>query len=206
MSDMRVMRRKRWLLPFVAAVSAVLLLAGCASDDPLAEQYREGSNKGYIAGDGSVTEIPADERSEPVAFAGVDEKGDEVDSADYAGQVLVVNFWYAGCAPCRAEAPQLQSLWEEYQDDGVQFIGVNVYDQADTALSFNETYGITYPSIMDVQDGAVKLAFAGDVPPQAVPTTLVLDGEGRIASRILGQLPDESILSTLIRDTVAESE
>lgn len=184
-------------------LAASLLLVGCASD-PLAEQYTEGSNKGYIAGDGTVTEIAESERGKPISFEGTTESGDEISSADFDGDVLVVNFWYAACAPCRAEAPDLQELSAEYDGNGAQFIGVNVYDQADTALSFNDTYGISYPSIMDVQDGAVKLAFTGTVPPKAVPTTLVLDKEGRVAARILGQLKDASILSTLIRDAIAE--
>ncbi|GHD52062.1 TlpA family protein disulfide reductase [Mycetocola manganoxydans] len=186
------------------ALALALTVSACSPNDPLSEQYLEGSNKGYIAGDGSVTEIPVDERTEAITFDGVDEHGKPFNSAEFAGEVLVVNFWYAGCAPCRAEAPQLQSLWEEYSRQGVQFVGVNVYDQPDTAISFNETYGITYPSIIDVGTGAAKLAFTGTVPPQAVPTTLVLDRDGRVAARILGQLPDESVLSTLIKDTVAE--
>jgi thiol-disulfide isomerase/thioredoxin len=184
-------------------IASALALTGCASD-PLAEQYKEGSNKGYIAGDGSVTEIDASDRGESISFSGTTESGEEVSSDDFAGDVLVVNFWYAACAPCRAEAPVLQELAAEYDGQNAQFIGVNVYDQADTAQSFNDKYGITYPSIMDVQDGAVKLAFTGSVPPKAVPTTLVLDKEGRVAARILGQVQEASILGTLIRDTIAE--
>lgn len=189
--------------PVAVALAAMLLLAGCSSD-PLAEQYKEGSNKGYIAGDGSVTEIPEGERGESISFSGETENGEELSSGDFAGDVLVVNFWYAACAPCRAEAPDLQELSAEFDGKGAQFIGVNVYDQADTALSFNESYGITYPSILDVQDGAVKLAFTGTVPPKAVPTTIVLDKEGRVSARILGQLKDASILRTLIKDAIAE--
>lgn len=184
-------------------IAAALLLAGCSSD-PLAEQYKEGSNKGYIAGDGSVTEIPEAERGEAISFSGMTEGGEEISSEDFAGDVLVVNFWYAACAPCRAEAPDLQELSAEFAGAGAQFIGVNVYDQPDTALSFNESYGITYPSIMDVQDGAVKLAFTGTVPPKAVPTTIVLDKQGRVSARILGQLKEASILGTLIRDAIDE--
>jgi thiol-disulfide isomerase/thioredoxin len=182
-----------------------LLLSACATND-LAAQYKEGSNKGYIAGDGSVTEIPVNERAEPISFGGVTEDGSEFDSADFDGQVMVVNFWYASCAPCRAEAPQLQSLWETYSPEKVQFVGINVYDQPDTAISFNDTYGITYPSIIDVNSGAAKLAFTGTVPAKAVPTTLVLDKQGRVSARVLGELPDESILSTLIREVNAEAE
>jgi thiol-disulfide isomerase/thioredoxin len=185
------------------AAASALVLAGCSSD-PLAEQYREGSNKGYIAGDGTIAEFPADERGEPIAFEGETIEGETLDSADLAGDVTVVNFWYAGCAPCRAEAPMLQQVFEEFDGNGASFVGVNVRDQAATAASFEQNYGITYPSIVDANDGDVQYAFAGDVPPAAVPTTLVLDAEGRVAARILGQLKDASILETIVRDLIAE--
>ncbi|MCS5715589.1 TlpA family protein disulfide reductase [Herbiconiux sp. CPCC 205716] len=177
-----------------------LLLAGC-SNDPLAEQYREGSDKGYIAGDGTVTEIAEANRQDPVEFTGTDENGDPISSADYAGQVLVLNFWYAGCAPCRAEAPDLEKLNAEYQGTGASFLGVNVRDQAATARSFAETYGVTYPSVVDT-DGALQYAFAGTVAPNAVPTTLVIDTEGRVAARILGRVSEPTILDTLIKTSL----
>lgn len=184
-------------------LALALVLTGCSSD-PLAEQYREGSNKGYIAGDGSVTEIPVDERGDAVEFTGAIESGESVSSTDYTADVVVVNFWYASCAPCRAEAPDLQKLNEEFTGKGASFLGVNVRDQAANAIAFNETYGITYPSVMDVDGGSMQLAFSGSIPPNAVPTTLVLDAQGRVAARILGQISSPSILETLIRDTIAE--
>ncbi|TFD44823.1 TlpA family protein disulfide reductase [Cryobacterium frigoriphilum] len=183
--------------------AAALLLTGCTSD-PLAEQYRSGDSKGYIAGDGSITEIAVDDRGDPVDFAGLTETGDPVASADYLGEVTVVNFWYASCAPCRAEADDLQSLNAQFDGNGASFLGVNVRDQAPNALAFSETYSITYPSVLDVDDGAMQLAFSGSIPPNAVPTTLVLDTEGRVAARILGAIPEASILETLITDTIAE--
>lgn len=197
------MPTRRTLTAAALAASAMLLLAGCTEKDSLADQYREGDNKGYISGDGTVTEIPIDQRAEAIAFSGTDESGAAIDSADYAGQVTVVNFWYASCAPCRAEAADLQAVNAEYADQGVTFVGVNVRDQAPQAAAFAKTYEITYPSIVDT-DGAAQLAFSGTVPPNAVPTTLVLDKQGRVASRILGQLQDQSILATLVGDTLAE--
>ncbi len=195
--------RKLSSLLVAGAAAIALSLTGCSSD-PLADQYREGSNKNYIAGDGSVTEIVLDNRGEPITFTGTTETGETVSSADYLGNVLVVNFWYAGCAPCRAEAPDLEQVYTETAPQGVNFLGVNVRDQAATAISFNERFGITFPSIMD-QDGKAQLAFSSQVPPNAVPTTLILDAQGRVAARILGQIKDASILSTLIRDIAAES-
>ena len=188
----------------LAAVLAVGLVA-CAPD-PVAEQYLSGEDKGYIAANGfTVLEIAPEDREDPIEFAGVTEDGDEFDSADLAGDVTVVNFWYAGCPPCRVEAPDLESVWQDYQDQGVAFIGVNTLDEPDTAKAFAETYGITYPSLMDAQTGEAKLAFARVISIQATPTTLVLDKQGRVAARILGELESASILETLVKDALAES-
>ena len=196
--------RKNLSTVLAAGVAALALtLTGCASD-PLAEQYREGSNKNYIAGDGSITEITLENRGDVITFSGTTETGATVSSADYLGNVLVVNFWYAGCAPCRAEAPDLEQVFQETSSQGVNFLGVNVRDQAPTIDTFNSRFGITYPSIID-QDGQVQLAFASQVPPNAVPTTLILDSQGRVAARILGQLKDPSILKTLVTDISKES-
>lgn len=195
--------RRRMVPALVALIAGALLLSGCSAD-PLAEQYREGSNKGFIAGDGSVTEIALENRDKSIEFSGVTETGETITSDDTRGEVLVVNFWYASCAPCRAEAEDLQKINAQFENDGAQFLGVNVRDQAPNAIAFNETYGITYPSVLDVDSGSMQLAFSGAIPPNAVPTTLVLDAEGRVAARILGQVTSPSILETLVRDTIAE--
>jgi thiol-disulfide isomerase/thioredoxin len=177
--------------------ASALLLTGCTSD-PLADQFREGSGKNYIAGDGTISEYGAADRGEPISFSGETVEGGEFDSADTIGEVTVVNFWYASCAPCRVEAPVLEEVHQEYAADEVAFVGVNVRDQPGTAASFEQTYGVTYPSILDVESGEAQLAFAGPVPPSAVPTTIVLDQQGRVAARVLGQLSDASILSSLV--------
>lgn len=199
----RVFARRGMRGALALAAVSVLLLAGCSSD-PLAEQYREGSNKGYIAGDGTIAEFAADDRGDPVVFTGVAADGSTVDSADYLGEVLVVNFWYAACAPCRLEAPDLAALSADFDGNGAEFIGVNVRDQAETAASFENKFAIEYPSIIDIGDGSATLAFAGVVPPAAVPTTIVLDADGRIAARILGMLEAPSILRSIVDDVISE--
>jgi thiol-disulfide isomerase/thioredoxin len=218
---MRGRMRPRAGLTMLAALAAAsaLVLTGCTSD-PLADQYREGSGKNYIAGDGTISEYAADQRGEPIAFSGETVEGESFDSADTLGDVTVVNFWYAGCAPCRVEAPILEEVSQGFASDtdaadtdaadtgaadtGVTFVGVNVRDQAGTAASFEKAYGVTYPSILDVESGSAQLAFAGPVPPAAVPTTIVLDREGRVAARILGQLTDASILKSIVDGLLAE--
>jgi len=185
----------------VGAIALTLLLSGCAAD-PLAEQYAAGDNKGYIAGDGSVVEIPPAERGDPIEYAGTTDDGAALGSTDYTGRVTVVNFWYAACAPCRLEAKDLEATYQKYLPQQVGFVGVNVRDQPATARGFADTFGVTYPSLVDT-DGGVQFSFAGEVAPNAVPTTIVLDREGRVAARILGRVLELSILNSLI-DTALE--
>jgi thiol-disulfide isomerase/thioredoxin len=196
---------KRALLSAAAAVAALTLLAGC-STDPLADQYSQGTTKNYISGEGTISEIKAADRGEPVSFESVTDSGDDVSSADYAGKVLVLNFWYAGCPPCRVEAPELEQVNQAFQGQDVAFLGVNVRDQPAQSLSFAETLGVTYPSVIDADNGNLLLAFAGTVAPNAVPTTLVIDKKGRVAARFLGAIDGPSSLRTIINDTLAESD
>lgn len=185
----------------VLAASAVLL-SGCASD-PLAEDYQT-TDQNYVSGNGSITVIASADRGEPVSWTGTTDAGSSLSSDDFAGEVVVLNFWYAACPPCRVEAPDLEALNQLFSDDGAHFVGVNVRDQADTALTFAEEAGVSYPSIIDTNDGNLLLAFAGTVAPNAVPTTLVIDKQGRVAARFLGAIDGQSTLRTVIRETIDE--
>lgn len=190
-----------------AAAVAILAvgLAACGAD-PLAEQYRAGDNKGFIAANGFQTqEIAPDQRGEAVDFAGTLDNGSPVSSADFAGQVLVVNFWYATCGPCIIEAPRLEQAFQTFEGQDVEFLGINTYDQPATALAFARDNGVSYPSAMAVGDAKLKLAFAEKTPINATPTTLVLDRQGRVAARVIGELPEASILEAMVRTVLAES-
>ena len=184
----------------------LLALAGCTANGNLADQYSDGSGQGYVSGDGAETEIPAAKRTDAIAFQGPATNGETISSDDFAGQVQVINFWYASCPPCRVEAADLKALSEEYNDVG--FVGVNTTDDIAFANTFEKDFGIAYPSILDAKSNAVQLAFAtaGFVAPNAVPTTLVIDREGRVAARISGLVRDKSILAAMIDAVVAESD
>lgn len=202
---MRTSKPAYLLMTALVATAAISIgLIGCTAAEPLSERYQQSSERSGTS-DGRIVEIPIDERGAAVSFSGTTEYGDLVSSDDYAGQVYVVNFWYAACGPCIVEAPMLEEVWQSYQDEGVGFLGVNIYDQPATAVAFAEENGITYPSVIDVNDGRVKQAFAGVTPIQATPTTLVLDREGRVTARIIGQLESASILDTLVADALAET-
>ena len=200
------MNVRRMLGGAAALVLAATLAACSGGGETLADEYRAGDDKGYIAGSYDVVEIPAAERGAPVEFAGVTEHGDKVSNDDSAGGVLVVNFWYAGCPPCRVEAPDLAELSELYEGEGATFLGVNTRDQAPQSLTFAEEFGIGYPSVIDAGTGNMLLAFAGTVGANAVPTTLVIDKQGRVAARFLGLVEAPSTLKTLIREAIAEDD
>ena len=185
---------KRLTASFLA-VGLVFGLSACASD-PLADQFKAGTNKNYVAGDGSVTEfngkLPTGANWNSTTF-----DGQELSSKSLLGHVTVLNFWYAGCAPCRAETPDLAAIAKQYETKGVYVVGVNVRDTAETALAFARTHALNYPSVMDIDSGSVVQAYTGVVSPAAVPTTLVINAKGEVTSRVLGRF-DPSILKTLI--------
>ncbi|MGC5167610.1 TlpA family protein disulfide reductase [Luteimicrobium sp. DT211] len=160
-------------------VGGALALAGCTSSSG-----NDGGNLGFVQGDGSVKTWTPSERSEPVTLTGTAFDGTKVDTSKWRGDVVVVNTWYAGCAPCRKEAPDLASLASS-ATDGVHYLGINSTDDAGAAQAFQRTFKIPYPSISD-KSGSVVATLQGVVPVQAVPTTVVLDAQGRVAARVLG--------------------
>ncbi|MFN3865808.1 MAG: redoxin domain-containing protein [Demequina sp.] len=179
------MRRGARLVIFAAIVIAVVLwLAGCAPGDAA-------QSPGYVSGDGTVTEWAPEDRGEPVELSGTSFDGEPVDVADHRGEVVLLNTWYAACPPCRAEAPDLVALDAQ---DGVQLIGINSRDDAATAQAFDRTFSVEYPSIDD-SDGRAIARLQGLVAINAVPTTLVLDHEGRVAARAIGSVEPSTLRS-----------
>ena len=185
------------------AISALVLTTSACANDSLADQFRSGDNKNYIAGDGTVTEFAIGSRPKAASWSGVTESGEEISSTQLEGVITVMNFWYAGCAPCRIEMPELIELQTEFLPEGVQFIGVNVRDSAETSLAFARRIDMNFPSVMDAKTGSVVLGFTGVVTPQAVPTTLVIDAQGNVSARVLGRI-DKGILTTLVKTVIEE--
>jgi thiol-disulfide isomerase/thioredoxin len=186
----------------VGILVATLALGGCVSNDPLANQVTEDN---YTSSDGSITELAVSNRDEPVSFESSNTSdGSTIRSSDYVGSVLIVNFWFAACPPCRFEAPDLAELAAQYADRGVQFLGINVYDDVAVANSFERDFDILYPSILDAESGVARLAFAGQLPPNGVPTTVIIDRQGRVASRLSGAILDRAVFEEMIESVLAE--
>lgn len=184
----------------VVAAAGLALAAGCADSD--AQDQAQDVGAGYVSGDGTVQTWAEADRNEPVELSGTTYDEQEIDLADWRGDVVMLNFWYAACPPCRAEAPDLAAIAEDYAGQGVHLLGVNHTDDAGTAQAFERSFGVPYPSLDDADAEGVA-AMQGAVPLRAMPSTVVLDQQGRVAGRIIGQA-DPSTLRALIDDTLAE--
>jgi thiol-disulfide isomerase/thioredoxin len=155
-----------------------LVLPACTSADST------GLGRDFVRGAGGA-EVPLAERepAPPVDAETLD--GRRVRLTDLPGPV-VVNFWASWCGPCATEAPDLQAVWEDYGDHGVSVVGVNVRDRVANARSFEHDFGITYPSWYD--EASTIAASFGGIGPAALPSTIILDAEHRVAVRLFGSV------------------
>lgn len=168
------------------------------------QQVEGAGDKGYVTGSGLITMLPAAEREEPAKVAGKTLEGEPIALADYAGEVVVLNVWGSWCGPCRTEAPLLADAARDLADEGVQFIGINTRDHGTARpLAFQRNFDIPYPSIYD-PDGSTLLSFTGTLPLNSIPSTVIIDREGRVAGRVLGEIRSETTFRDLVQE-VAQS-
>ncbi len=161
-----------------AAVVAALAPTACSTSGASST-----GDKGYIAGDGAVTVFAEAER-DPAPMISGDAVGEgRVALADFTGQVTVLNVWGSWCAPCRAEADDLAAAAAALPDTA--FVGLNTRDVESAALAFERAQQTPYRSLFD-PSGESLLRFYGLVNPASLPSTVVIDSEGRVAALISG--------------------
>ncbi len=192
---MRVLPRST-VRSVIAGFVLVLVLSACSTAPE--------TGAGFVSGDGSVTILEPAQRQLAPEAVGVDLNGDTLKLSDFAGQVVVLNVWASWCAPCRAEAGALEEVARQFDGKGVQFIGLNTRDSQAAAQAFTRNFGVTYPSMVDT-DGRIQLLFNDSLPPQAIPSTIVIDQRGRVAARALGTVTSAT-LRAMIEPLLDESE
>ena len=182
-------------------------VAACSGGDAgsVTSQARSGDRKGYISGDGTIEQIPAGQRGEPLTLTGTTLEGQPWSSTDegVTGKILVLNVWGSWCPPCISEADDLQRAWADVQKRKmpVTFLGLDKQESPATGLAFQTEHRITYPSL--AYDGGVPiLSLRGKAV--ATPTTLVLDVQHRIAARVSGPVDTKTLLG-LIEDTMSST-
>ncbi|MFJ6721173.1 MULTISPECIES: TlpA disulfide reductase family protein [unclassified Streptomyces] len=191
------------LLTAVTLASALTLTA-CGDSDSGKPSGSAGGN--YVAGAGGISTVAKGERTQAPKLDGETVDGKTLDTTTLKGKVVVLNVWGSWCPPCRAEAPYFAKVSKELTDGGkdVAFVGLNIRDNSkQNATAFEENFGITYPSLYD-PDGRLILRFPkGTLNPQSIPSTVVLDKEGKIAARTLVAL-NETQLRSMIDPLLAE--
>ncbi len=175
----------------LGALVGALLLTGCATGAG-AVDVNNGGEFRFVQGTPAGEVIPSGERAAAPEFSGTLLDGGDFDSTELDGGIAVVNFWGSWCAPCRVESPEFQEVYAEVRDEGVAFLGLNVKETSEQfALAFVESAGIEFPSLYDPR-GEVALAFRG-YPANAVPSTIVLDRQGRVAAVYTGPVSQEDL-------------
>jgi thiol-disulfide isomerase/thioredoxin len=188
----------------VAHLSLALLLgagltAGCSRNDVGAS-----GDQGFVAGKGVITTVAEHDRKAPGAVEGATLGGGHASLAGLRGKVVVVNVWGSWCPPCRAEAPMLAQASRELAGKGVAFLGIDSRDPSEAAAqAFVRQMNIPYPSIYD-RSGRTLLAFHGTLAPNSIPSTIVVDKQGRVASSVIGPI-SRTTLDDLVDDAGAQA-
>jgi len=192
--------RRRTVLTTAGAAVATLLMSACSSGGTSGG----GGDTNFVMGKDGISTAEKGERAAAPDLSGKTVNGGQLDVASYKGKVVVLNVWGSWCAPCRAEAPNFEKVYQDLKTKGVQFVGINTRDTSvQNAVAFEKQQGITYQSLYD-PTGKLMLRFKrGTLNPQAVPSTLVLDREGKIAARSLAALSEDK-LRKMIAPVLAE--
>jgi len=193
----RALVRRTAAVQLVALGLAVTLLAACTPE------VEGAGDKGYVTGSGTITTVPPDQREQPGKVAGETLEGERVALSDFAGDVVVINVWGSWCGPCRSEAPLLADAARDLADDGVRFVGINTRDHGTARpLAFQRSFDVPYSSIYD-PDGSTLLAFVGTLPLNSIPSTVIVDREGRVAGRVLGEIRSETTFRDLVQEVAS---
>lgn len=189
------------LVRTTAVAAAVLLAATACTSGQNASDSRKGQT-GFVSGNDRVaTYAPADRVKAPT-FQGKTLDGKEWSSADHTGKVIVMNVWGSWCPPCREEASDFTAAANELGPD-VQFIGLNTRDlDPAPAKKFVEVFKVPYPSIYDPA-GKQLLLFRGQkISPSSIPATVVIDKQGKVASKVIGSVTKSTLLG-MVHDAAA---
>ena len=171
------------LLSALLAIGLLLGTGGCSSDTETDRSSAEAPQTSQQAQAGTSYEtnpVPAPD----LTLETMD--GRQINLADQNGKVILVNFWATWCAPCRREIPDLINLYSEMKDEGLMIVGIAVDQEgAKVVKPYVQKQDINYPIVLDPDQSTEKHFDA----MYGLPTTYVVNPEGKIVRRILGIFP-----------------
>jgi thiol-disulfide isomerase/thioredoxin len=179
------------------ALASVLALTGCASGTTASTAAPSPPTALSVG----TTEFSPSQRASVSVVKGTTLDGKQLQLADYAGKVVVLNVWGSWCSTCRQESPELGRLARSKAFKDVQFVGLDVKDDKASASSFASFAGMSYPHLFDPQ--ARTLAGLKVVPPSAIPSTLIIDRSGKVAVRIIGAINTKELTAAVLRELKA---
>ncbi|MDX2646102.1 TlpA disulfide reductase family protein [Streptomyces sp. PA03-1a] len=198
MSPTRALRRRplRGAAALAGAAAFALAVTACSTSTASSDGTGPGTN--YVGGTGEISTVKPGHRVAAPELSGKSVEGAPLSLADHKGKVVVLNIWGSWCPPCRAEAPHLAKVAKETEAQGVQFIGINTRDlQTAQAKAFEKEFAIPFPSFYDPSGDLVLRFPKGSVNPQAIPSTLIIDRQGKIAVRALKELSADELHEVL---------
>ncbi|MFF3583177.1 TlpA family protein disulfide reductase [Streptomyces mirabilis] len=186
--------RSRAALLTTGAAVAALVLSACGSGGTSGGS----GNSNFVAGKDGISTVAKGSRAEAPDLSGPTVDGKQLDVKDYKGKVVVVNVWGSWCPPCRAEAPNFVKVAKDTAAKGVQFVGINTRDaNISLAQAFEKQQGVTYPSLYDPTSKLLLRFKKGTLNLQTIPSTIVIDRDGKIAARTLQALSEEKLREML---------
>ena len=176
-----------------ANLVAVLLLTGCGVEIPAG--YRPSQS---TLPNASISEIPKDQRTEPIEISGPGLNGGEITTVDMPG-IVIVNAWASWCSPCREEWPIFVDIQNEFP--ALNLLGLNEADDKGAAAEFLSSQEGSWPHISDPNQAIA--AKANVVQGSYLPGTIVLDKQHRVAAKFIGPV-NKSDLERIVQELLAE--
>jgi len=171
------MNRRQWIS--IIGISLVALAAGVLTSQWI---YRAG-----LADDPAIKAFFANPWQTP--------DGKSVDTKEWRGKVLVVNFWASWCPPCVEEMPTLDKLQAEFKTQNVLFVGIGI-DSPSNIRQFLEKTPVSYPIVIGGLEGSNISKQMGNAQG-ALPYTVIINTQGKATSSKLGKISEEELRSSI---------
>ncbi len=187
---------KIFLLLLIFAVSGLLAISSLEKD---LFAKTAGQKLDRLFKDLGVLKIPPS--ADPVEIALEDQNGMQVSISDFRGKIVFINFWTTWCFACVIEMPSMEKLHQRFKDKDFAMVAINLQESASKVTEFFKEYKLTFTTLLDAT-GDVGAGFG----IRSIPTTFILDKNGRIIGKVLGPREWEGKASIALFEYLTDSD